>query len=504
MIHLHQFAAFEEFARISATVAVAGLWQGIALAGVAALALRLVPRTSATARFLIWTAVLLGAALLPFLRIASSAGAVGFAPHHTMLQLGEGWSLGIAAFWLAFSVFRLGQLVAQGARLRSLWRDARPVAVEAEIAALLGSVPLRRVELCLSGEVDRPSVIGFFSPRVLIPEWLYAQLSAPELFQIVLHEVEHLRRADDWLNLLQKLSLALFPLNPALVWIERRLCSERELACDDGVLRVTLAPRVYATCLTTLAERRMEHRTAFSLSLGALGASGSELARRVYRILNRQPGLSPARARVLTALLAIGLGGCAAELARSPELVSFAAPAPMTEAKTIQQAAAAWTDGEIRQVGFREARASLQPHMSLLKATMPVSPAADFVPAASRKAHATAVVQRQPVPSPAHARQIAKAQQVASLHPAEEMVVMTSWTMESASGGSGDTTSTATTMTEELIRDTAYPGPARMTVTVHRSGRGPANANAKVTPVHQVSPEYAAVPTDLGWLILQL
>ena len=119
--------------------------------------------------------------------------------------------------------------------MRSLWRDARPVAVEAEIAALLATVPLRRVELCLSGEVDRPSVIGFFSPRVLIPEWLYAQLSAPELFQIVLHEVEHLRRADDWLNLLQKLSFALFPLNPALVWIERRLCSERELACDDGV-----------------------------------------------------------------------------------------------------------------------------------------------------------------------------------------------------------------------------------------------------------------------------
>ena len=51
MIHLPQFAAFEELARISATVAVAGLWQGIALAGVAALALRLVPRTTATARF---------------------------------------------------------------------------------------------------------------------------------------------------------------------------------------------------------------------------------------------------------------------------------------------------------------------------------------------------------------------------------------------------------------------------------------------------------------------
>ncbi|HEX4651013.1 MAG TPA: hypothetical protein VH250_05860, partial [Granulicella sp.] len=69
----HLLLRFEDFAQLSATAAVAGLWQGIALAVVAALALRLVPRTTATVRFFLWTAVLLGAAFLPFLQVPGGA-----------------------------------------------------------------------------------------------------------------------------------------------------------------------------------------------------------------------------------------------------------------------------------------------------------------------------------------------------------------------------------------------------------------------------------------------
>ena len=56
----------------------------------------------------------------------------------------------------------------------------------------------------------------------------------------------------DSIHLLQKLGLALFPLHPALFWLDRRLCRERELACDDGVLRATQARKAYAACLARL------------------------------------------------------------------------------------------------------------------------------------------------------------------------------------------------------------------------------------------------------------
>ncbi len=54
-------------------------------------------------------------------------------------------------------------------------------------------------------------MIGFFAPRILIPEWLYLRLTPGELEQVVLHEAEHLRRRDDWTNLLQKLAWFCFP-----------------------------------------------------------------------------------------------------------------------------------------------------------------------------------------------------------------------------------------------------------------------------------------------------
>jgi len=543
--------AFEDIAQLSATAAVAGLWQGIALAATAALALRLVPRTTATVRFFLWTAVLLGAAFLPFLHVPATVHAAAtHAQAASLLHLNRSWSFAIAALWLAFTLFRLAQLAGQGVRLRSLWSNATPTPAAPEIATLLATVPLRRVELCLSAEVDRPSVIGFFSPRILIPDWLFSQLSAPELFQIVLHEVEHLRRADDWLNLLQKLSLALFPLNPALVWIERRLCSERELACDDGVLRVTLAPRVYATCLATLAERRLQyraaHRSALSLALGALGALGrSELARRVYSILNRQPSLSPARTRAVTAMLAVGLAGCATELARSPQLVSFTAstPAPQSAAANIPALPASqpWNPtGLASRPGYqnvvfhdpnsprtRRADAAAQPHMTLLKATMP---AASSVSTWSDTAGAPAVPKapaRVKAPAAQMIQASAKTTAPAAKHPAiqqlaESYVMMTSWTMTTMTETVTEATPESTTGQPSGESTTARPGITRMTVLVDRvperiatqtpdQAKAPALTPARKplqapsrTEAQQVFPQYAADPTDLGWVIVEL
>jgi BlaR1 peptidase M56 len=552
----HLLLGFEDIAQLSAAAAVAGLWQGIALTAAAALALRLVPRTTATLRFFLWTAVLLGVAFLPFLHVPATAHAAAtHAQAASLLHLNRSWSVGIAALWLAFSLFRIAQLTGQGMRLRSLWRNAKPTPAAPEIAALLATVPLRRVELCLSTEVDRPSVIGFFAPRILIPDWLFRQLTAPELFQIVLHEVEHLRRADDWLNLLQKLSLALFPLNPALVWIERRLCTERELACDDGVLRVTLAPRVYATCLATLAERRLQyrlaHRSALSLALGAIGAIGaigtigtlgrSELSRRVYSILNRQPSLSPARTRAVTAMLAVGLAGCAAELARSPQLVSFTAPTPTQQsaAATLPALPASqpWDPAGLtarpgyENVAFHSPRARradvAQPHMTLLKATLPATPsgptwsdaagapaAPNAITPAARMIQASAKTTPQPAP-------VAKHPGIQRL--AQSYIVMTSWTMtESVIETVSEGTPESTTGQPSGDSIAARPGVTRMTVLIDRiPERIPAAAPDQIqdqatTPARkqlqtpsriqarQVFPQYAAVPTDLGWVIVEL
>jgi hypothetical protein len=179
-------------------------------------------------------------------------------------------------------------------------------------------------------------VIGFFAPRILVPDWLLARLTLGELEQVILHECEHLRRRDDWTNLVQKLCLVLFPLNPALAWMEHRLCREREMACDEGVVRVTHAPRAYAACLASMAERHLEQslarRGAAALSLGAFERR-SELASRVHSILRRTHFLGPIGARAVMGVVGCGLVMGAVGLARSPQVVGFvSAPAAVAQA----------------------------------------------------------------------------------------------------------------------------------------------------------------------------
>ena len=101
--------------------------------------------------------------------------------------------------------------------------------------------------------------------------------------QIVLHELEHLRRRDDWLNLIQKVGLVFFPLNPGLLWVDRKLSVERELACDAGVVASTAQPFEYARCLTRLAEHRSRYRR-LALSLAAWSRQ-SEVGRRIMSLL---------------------------------------------------------------------------------------------------------------------------------------------------------------------------------------------------------------------------
>jgi beta-lactamase regulating signal transducer with metallopeptidase domain len=348
-------AMFPAFAQTAASAAVAALWQGAAVAVALVLCLRFAPRVSAAHRFALWAAgfaVVAGLPLLPMFMHSSAAAPIREAAAkplmHPLVHLDIRWAFIIAAVWLASSAIRAGELAFHALRLRRLWKAATPVEIGVETDSRVNSrvgsrvrdtlaavFDARRIEICTTRDLDCPSVIGFFAPRILIPEWLFSRLTPGELEQVVLHETEHLRRRDDWTNLLQKLSLVLFPLNPALAWMERRLCREREMACDEGVVRRTQAPRAYAACLTTLAERGLQQREllrrAHALSLGAFERR-PELVYRVHSILRRKHALNPLAAAALVGLVGFGLVGGAVELSRSPQLVAFVA-APEADAQ---------------------------------------------------------------------------------------------------------------------------------------------------------------------------
>ena len=315
-----------------ADVLVASVWQSVLLTGAVALCLRLIPEMPAGTRSSLWTALLVLILLLPAVTVLlphTAARAV------RPLQLENRWSLLLVCVWAALSLVRAVQLCLSAARLRTLVRGSLTVEPDPAIVPLLNNGS-GRVLLCVSAQVDRPGLIGFFRPRILLPAGLLENLSLPELEQIVVHEMEHLRRGDDWANLLQQISLVLLPWNPAVLWVSRRLSLERELACDDAVMRATNARKSYAACLVRLAEDSVLRR-GVSLALGALGrfertARESDLMRRVRRILSApELGSKPHSMRAGAAALLFGVLGVSVLLARSPLLVNFAS-APVSVA----------------------------------------------------------------------------------------------------------------------------------------------------------------------------
>jgi beta-lactamase regulating signal transducer with metallopeptidase domain len=474
------------------------VWQSALLAAAAGLGLRLVPKTPAAVRFAIWFAVFAVVAMLPVVALwPHSAGVAQASGHDAWFMLDGRWSVAIAAVWLIATLLRAATLVVAGFRVHALWRRATPVEAfssthqgEALMDGAPGLIGLngRKAQVCVSDEVDRPSVIGFFSPKILIPRWLLERLTPAELEQIVLHEAGHLGRADDWLNLAQKIALVLFPLNPALVWVERRLCFERELACDERVLRATGAPKIYAACLTSLAEHRMG-RPTMALSLGALGRE-SELGRRVGRILRFGEWMRPAQARAVMGFAMLGLLGGATELARCPQVVGFS-PAHSGGSQVAASVAPARAANGLgyQTVVFRpdQARTTLRQVLDYRDSTAMNEAPRMPVERKQSALHDVAAKDERPVDSNGVSNRDMNTR-------VGQWLVLTSWR------GMDGTHMVLTTMSLPDVSET----PARVL-----EGDAPSDATGEPDAGQaQSAPQqvrrYAAVPVRGGWLVIQL
>jgi len=188
------------------------------------------------------------------------------------------------------------------------------------------------VEILTSDAIHVPTAIGFIRPAIVSPAGLLAQLSAAELNQVLLHELAHLRRWDDWTNVVQKFVKALLFFHPAVWWMETRISLEREMACDDAVLAETNSPRAYAECLATLAEKSLLRRGA-ALAQAAVNRI-RQTTLRVAQILDvNRPQAAPVR-KSAVALVGLFACACLGIASQMPRLVSFqdGTPAPASAA----------------------------------------------------------------------------------------------------------------------------------------------------------------------------
>jgi beta-lactamase regulating signal transducer with metallopeptidase domain len=365
------------------TAVLNSLWLALAFAAAIWLALRLMPRINAATRHAVWWAVLALVTLLPFAALFPRSPALGSsltqsqtftqaqsqpratsspaaaplltAPAETSAPLLSSapqlspysraaaaprallpiefrpgnWPSLLFIAWLAVCFILLSRIAFSYMHLRALRKRSRSASAEliSRFSLRLHDSGTRRIpQLLISRETVSPLAAGFLHPVVILPELLLDEIAESELDYVLLHELAHVARRDDWTNLAGRLAFSALVLHPVAAWVLRRIEREREIACDDWVVAATGSAIHYAATLAHLFETCCTRRR--ELLATGMAHRSSNLGERIEMLLrprfNFASGASPARVSLCVAasiaLLAFGL--------RMPSWIALASKPP--------------------------------------------------------------------------------------------------------------------------------------------------------------------------------
>ncbi|HLK61928.1 MAG TPA: M56 family metallopeptidase [Bryobacteraceae bacterium] len=131
-----------------------------------------------------------------------------------------------------------------------------------------------------------PVTVGWLHPVVILPEiwWKWPQ---EQLDAVLAHERAHARRRDPLVQWFALLNRAIFCFHPLAWYLERRLSSLAEEACDAAVLAQGHDPYVYSRCLLDQAKAMV--RSGARIRAIGMAMPGSLLDSRLRRILEDRP-----------------------------------------------------------------------------------------------------------------------------------------------------------------------------------------------------------------------
>lgn len=167
----------------------------------------------------------------------------------------------------------------------------------------LSCPPLR-----LSSSVPDAIAVGFLRPMILLPVAWVTEVPVTMLEAIIAHEMAHIRRRDLWVNLFQRIVESLFFYHPAVWWLSHRIRMDRELCSDELAVEILQCPIRYAETLEYVGRLSRSTRPA-SLAV-SMGGTKSILLSRVINVLKRQEASSLDWAAGAIPLVAVGWIWC--------------------------------------------------------------------------------------------------------------------------------------------------------------------------------------------------
>lgn len=262
--------AWERFISVAL---VHSLWQGAIIAFVLSILLIVFRRSDPRVRYALSCMAMLVLIAWPILSVTNVAEVVSRSTSRSNAierWVPFVWSWGVCIWSLRLA---LGYRKLRGLRSSGAFMEDEILARVKDRVRFLS-----KVRAAASPLVEVPCAVGFLRPVILIPASILTNLPIEHVEALLAHEIAHLKRWDHWVNLAQCCIQALLFYHPAAWWISKRIREERELCCDDLVVRAYGDAVTYAKALTALEKLRVH------LPEAALLSTEGSLAARIQRL----------------------------------------------------------------------------------------------------------------------------------------------------------------------------------------------------------------------------
>ncbi|QDT01449.1 M56 family metallopeptidase [Adhaeretor mobilis] len=199
----------------------------------------------------------------------------------------------------------------------------------------------RKVVVKICDALAEPVLIGILRPLILLPPAALTGWSPEQLEMVLLHELAHVRRWDNLVNLAQRIIESLLFFHPCVWWLSRQVRIDREQCVDALVVARTARPQAYAELLVDFAAARGNSKHAkLPPTLAASAMARHPLAGRIRSILNLEDEPMLVKRSTVT------LAGFAAVAVVSIVLWQPALRSVAHETKTVAHASGLSSDGE--------------------------------------------------------------------------------------------------------------------------------------------------------------
>ncbi len=184
---------------------------------------------------------------------------------------------------LTFAWLALGLAGAERLRQRSVvLADGDLPQTCRRLAQALGIARIVAVAVC--DRIAAPVLVGIVRPLILVPATALGCWSLEQLEMVLLHELAHVRRWDNLINLVQRLVESVLFFQPAVWLVSAWLRQEREHCCDRIVVSHTGRARAYAETLLALAVPDPDRTPC-----AAVAMTRNHLVVRIRQILDLNP-----------------------------------------------------------------------------------------------------------------------------------------------------------------------------------------------------------------------